>query len=323
MMDRTRNHERGIRGKGFSLFAALCLVVMIAPCISFAATSYPTKEELPDSCDVTFMTKMTDRASAEAARDTVLAQTAIRKADSVLEYSCFGQMAGIAANVGAKLFTETTYWKSGAGSKVDISSYDEHHSPGPVIVKLNIYQPIGTVGSALGDIVFSALSQYAKSNFGHSYLGIAGSSSAPTPSGSGYNCSDMQIVWHMSKCDPFLSKDFFTKIGQSEDIRKFPQACTAGTGFAGVEDKIKNNFSAPKTMDRVLTHLKKLHREAPEVQACAQQKPIATGRMVEKIKSFSKPATGSGHREVLTKAEKICLLPGCYYDYESDKCAEE
>ena len=285
------------------------LFLVVALCI-FVQQVHAAGE--PDSCDVSVYTKMKNRAAAEASRDTVMAQTAIRRPDSVLEYSCFSQFASLTAARAAPLFSESALWRN---NNVDISTYDPVHSPGEVNIALNVSQASGSLFNAIGMVVFDAMTNYGLTNFGHSYLGFVdatGSESSTAP----YACSAMQTVWHASKCDSFSSEDIFTKLGDGQDIRQWPAGseCT-GTGYA--------NLDIDVTPDPIVTNLQRYHREAPNVQDCASQRPFETGRMVTNVKDFNIPASGAPTRDMEMFQELICVLPGCYFDYNAGKCAEE
>jgi|GEM_PF-4207362 len=297
-------YNQSIRSVRLSIFLLIIGFISIHNVTLSGATSLQ-QTDLPDSCNVDFMTQMTNRATAEAARDTAMAQTALRKADSVLEYSCFSQFANLAATTTAPLFTETKHWDNKNISNTRPSSKQSN-------VNVSAYQPSGTVSDAIQNVVLDALEGYISDNFEHDYLAINGLNINHNEKAN-YDCSVMQIVWHMSKCDSFHSEDIFTKLGDQGDIRQYPQACN--------NKKIVDiNVQSPP--DPVITQLRRMNRNAPNVQSCSEQTPIATGRMVQKIKSVSSPILGIGSRETLDSAEKICLLPGCYYDYITNKCAE-
>lgn len=296
-LDITKDLQRFL----FLSVAALCI---------FAPPAYAEGE--PDSCDASIYTKMKNRAAAEASRDTVMAQTAIRRPDSVLEYSCFSQFASLTAVRAAPLFSESAVWQ---GNNVDISTYDPVHSPSAVNVALNVSQASGNLFNAIGMVAFDAMTNYGLANFGHNYLGFVDATGSGSSTAS-YACSAMQTVWHASKCDSFSSEDIFTKLGDGQDIRQWPAGseCT-GTGYASLDIDV--------TPDPIITNLQRYHREAPNVQDCASQTPLATGRMVTNVKDFNIPASGAPTRDVEVFPELICVLPGCYFDYNAGQCAEE
>lgn len=282
-------------------------ILLLIVCAALPVLSYAAGE--PDSCDVSFYTKMKNRAAAEASRDLTLAQTAIRKADSVLEYTCFDQFAKVTAEIAAPLFTETEQWKD---TEQDISTYDDPHSPNAIDLPVNTFLPDGTLMASIENVALQAMSQYISKNFSHQFIGFVDKSTPPAPGS--YSCDAMQRVWFSSKCDAFHGEDVFTFIGGTDDIRQQPAACT-GTGYAGID--------TTTDVDAIVTQLQKIHREAPNVQPCSSQTPIQTGRMVQRVKDTSLDTSAGLNVTRETDTEKICLLPGCYYNYKTKQCAEE
>ena len=65
-----------------------------------------------DACDADFMNQIYGRAYLEAEREIVMSQIALRKPDSVMEYTCFDQHAGLAGQYAAPLFSSSVNWQS-------------------------------------------------------------------------------------------------------------------------------------------------------------------------------------------------------------------
>jgi len=295
---------------------ALLSSFLLAPSLAGHAQN---TSKLPDSCDATFMTQIKNRASAEASRDLTLAQTAIRKPDSVLEYVCFSQFVEMTANQGAALFSDSTHWDSKA---IDISTGDQHHSPDPYEVETITYLPDTNMDRALQNVVLDTLAAqdgnnstgFGVENFGHDLLGgLLRIQNAPRD-GLSYYCTAMGDVWNFAKCDVFLSEDKFTNIGTFDDIRRLPQQCQNGTGYEGLE------ISAPA--DTLDTYLEEYDWEAPDVTKCDAQTGILTGRMVRAVKDVETTIGGTTNVLEETYAERTCLLPGCYYNHTEEKCQD-
>lgn len=269
-------------------------------------------QSIPESCDADFMTQMVSRATAEASRDVMVSQTVIRKPDSVLEYTCFDEFAKLTGTEAGPLFTETRRW---ASAQIDVSSYDDKHSPGPVMISVSAFQPTNTVDNAVKDIVLDVMDDYIDKNFGHDFLGDHGGSiSNPTTSSTGFNCTIMQQVWNAAKCENFNTDDVFTKLSAPKDLREKPQACNSPY------DAPTYDYDA----DLYDTFVEKTHRDAPgpPPPTCDSSTSIRTGRQIEII-TFSKGLLGQNNRSSIIKGERICLLPGCSYDYDAGKCIEE
>ena len=58
------------------------------------------------------MNQIYAKAYLEATRETVVQSIAVRKPDSVLEYTCFDQQLALSADQAAGIFTETTRWEN-------------------------------------------------------------------------------------------------------------------------------------------------------------------------------------------------------------------
>jgi hypothetical protein len=267
-------------------------------------------QTVPDSCDVDFMTQMVSRATAEASRDVMVSQTVIRKPDSVLQYTCFDQIAKLTGTIAGPLFTENTKWQS---ATIDVSSYDDKHSPGPVNISVSAFQPSNTVDNAVKDIVLDAMKAYTDKNFGHKFLGDHAGSISNPGAGGDYNCTIMQQVWNAAKCENFNTDDLFTELNAPKDLREKPKACN-------------NPYDAPTydyDVDIYDTFVERTNRNAPgpPPPTCEAFKAIQTGRQVEII-TFSKGLLGTTNRSSIITGERICLLPGCSYDYKAGKCIE-
>ncbi|HBR69067.1 MAG TPA: hypothetical protein DEA55_06800, partial [Rhodospirillaceae bacterium] len=68
--------------------------------------------------DADFMNQIYARTFLEASREIVMNETALRKPDSVMEYSCYDQQMSVTAHRLGPIFSETHQFKN---SLVDIS----------------------------------------------------------------------------------------------------------------------------------------------------------------------------------------------------------
>ncbi len=185
------------------------------------------------ACDGNFMNQIYSRAFLEASRDVIMSEQIIHKPDSVLEYTCFDQIVGMAADAVGPVFTENTYW--------DNDHTFAENSSGSLLTGDDSSTDITVDGAGLGSnymddsletLLYSELNEYITKNFSHTYLGGAltldnniTSSAMRTNT---YNCSHMKLVWDVAKCLDFAEDDRFRSFEHlaSYDPRTIPSTCS-------------------------------------------------------------------------------------------------
>ncbi|MCB1784214.1 MAG: hypothetical protein KDI13_09485 [Alphaproteobacteria bacterium] len=218
-------------GAGFSSMAMAACSPGI-PCTDYNVTTTPTsgtdaglnglKTGLAAPytgglCDGNVMNQMMSRAFLEANSENLLAETLIRKPDSVLEYTCFDQFLDVAGKY-MPSFSETTYWQN---HDVDLETADDSAT-----TTINVVFPAGKLSDLLELFLLPPLKAYIEtstansdgyepSNFAHDYLGGAATgvdhsmnldSLARTGN---YSCEEMYKIWQIAKCVDFGEEDQF------------------------------------------------------------------------------------------------------------------
>lgn len=175
------------------------------------------------TCDGNYMNQMIGQAFMTAGRETVMNEQIIRKPDSVLEYTCFDQLLTQTAAHGATL-TESTFWRNGS---VNTQTGDETGT-----ISYNFGYPSSHLDIALADLILPSLNRHITRNFSHKFLG--GSSAidhnmnlTSLPGSGSYNCTQMNTIWSLAKCNNFGGDDNFLSFGQllNGDPRQLPAAC--------------------------------------------------------------------------------------------------
>ena len=142
-------------------------------------------------CSPDFMRALNKKAELEAFRDVTIAQTHIKKPDSVFQLTCYNLMLSVASTVEGQTIAPFT---SGV-----------------------------TLSALMGDLIGTPLATYLESNYDHTILGGfpittgAGAQTAYNHSGSAINqldpanyaCSQMSKVWNQARCVDFDDSDFF------------------------------------------------------------------------------------------------------------------
>lgn len=149
------------------------------------------------------MNQIYARAFLEANREELMAQSLIRKPDSVLEYTCFDKFLGVAGEF-APSFSETEHWKD---HDIDLETEDDSDT-----TTIDVYRPAGTLSNLLELFLLPPLQTYIESNFSHTFLG--GDSTIDNDMvfsslAGAYNCSHMYQVWNIAKCVDFGEQDQF------------------------------------------------------------------------------------------------------------------
>lgn len=169
-------------------FANLVFLSFFIICAVFTNAAYSqTNETLEAGCDPNFMFTLNKKAEMEALRDVAMAQTHIKKPDSVFQLTCFDNM--LTNSLAVAQFP---------------SSVDASIREGQLSAVLNV---------TIGNIV----REHLNSNFDHTILGGYPLSPATAnhkfievrDTASSHNCAQMSIVWNMAKCINFDDSDFY------------------------------------------------------------------------------------------------------------------
>lgn len=235
-------------------------------------------------CDPNYYKSLKARAWLEAQREITQNQNLIYKPDSVLQYTCFNKHLNVLASRAGSMFSENPKWGGAA---------------------------IGMTGT-LNGLVNNALQSYLGANYSHKMLGDRSSQnySVSAVSPGSYSCDMMNKVWMAAKCQNFIvnagNDGFFTfdEYANSNDKRFEPSQCTAIKSTW--QNNIKEALTAvPWTRDTINPFQKELNFDS--ATSCNSITPVPTG-----IKIF----TTSG----ATLDEKICIMPGCFYNAVTNKC---
>ena len=286
------------------------------------------------ACDADLMNQIYAQSFMQAQRSTVLSEMVIRKPDSILELSCFDQLASLAATTAAPLFTESTQWNgvmTPIWGNLNKKIVDDERP-----VNINTFMEDDRQDTSIREIVLESLVAYLNGSFNHPLGGGAASGLPQTDTDSidvyttAYNCSFMNQIHFWSKCrnmnedDPFFSFQELTS--DSFDPRLLPEECEAAPL---IEENIlrlarneNDEFVAFDKMDNVYVD-EMLASDA--TKKCDSVTPIPTGLEFKKYKYVVNPGLlGIGASNTRTEAgsynDHVCPKPGCYYD--GTKCTE-
>ncbi|MDB2682978.1 hypothetical protein N9Z27_01855 [Alphaproteobacteria bacterium] len=284
------------------------------------------KHSSSDACDADFMNQIYAKSWLEAERSNVTAEILIRKPDSVLEYSCFNQMASIAATKIGPLFTEADDWDD---KEVEIDGEINTEDVDQPPIKINTYMEDDRMDKAIEEVVLKSLKKYLENNFDHDFLGGFSQGKKFDTSGidkiseDGYNCDYMNLVYFDAKCTNMNEDTAFDTFKEMTglDRRVWPKECGGDTDLEEFEETIKvaeNEDFKYVAFDRVSdTYFDRMY----DVQSCQDSTPVPTGITFE-IETFSVNSTtgdvtaGEGQQV----EDKVCPKPGCYYDAQSGQC---
>lgn len=299
-----------------------------APCVTGDYTTgngdNDNKRGQNETCDGDFMNQIYARAFMEAARETMVAQTYIRKPDSTLEYTCFDEFLNNTAEEAPDLFSETNDWfprpvplfnfNPVAGNSVAIAT----------AVSMAPLPPIlgSSLGSHLEDVISTTLNDYLD-NFTHDFLGGTGgmdSSISPSVSSGNYNCGSMGAIWDISRCQNFPDgPTLFTTFEElaTTDPRQFPSlgACSSPINTQLITTA-RNAAPAYDTADFDAVNLY-LDKIDPATSTAECLDPIDTGITVMIYDFTNVPSTTANpsgiNRAAVEVNDKVCVNPGCYY----------
>lgn len=177
------------------------------------------------SCDGNFMNQIYARAFLEASREVIMSEQLIHKPDSVLEYTCFDQLVGYAADAVGPVFSEKEYWRD---HEMEIRTADTTATEAVTITHLDD----DLVDDMLEPFLFDILEEYLNGSFSHSFMGNALSIDHTISSSAmrniSYSCSNMNAVWQIAKCADFAEDDRFRSFSSliESDPRSIPQMCS-------------------------------------------------------------------------------------------------
>lgn len=258
----------------------LLLAILLLTCL-VATTAY-AQTPAASACDPNYFESLKSRAWLEAQREITQNQNLIPRPDSVLEYSCFDNIIGIAGNSGRTNFSDNPQWGA----------------------------TLPTLPKKLDAEVNKQVGAYLDNNFGHTYRGgrsedkhtYRSAVSQISGSTTSYSCSEMNDVWQLAKCANFGEKDhdgFFTfdNYAKNADRRELVLQCGSSTQWG---NQISRSTGDTTPWEEVVTidYHSKIYPDS-----CAASLKITTGLTI-------KTTEGSGKGDT----EIICIKPGCYYN---------
>lgn len=167
----------------------------------------------------------------------------------------------------------------------------------------------GHFNNSLSIMIVDSLFRHLTSNFDHTFLGGTGALNR--------NCYLMRQVWDAARCDNFDREHFYSfRDLTGSDPRQLPEACSTGFDWSSaitLTDLEPGKLGAMKTLVTYLRHMN--YNLDPPPKCDKDSLIIETGVTV--LTGMAKGADGSAMTSV---AEKICSLPGCYYDPKAEKC---
>lgn len=246
-------------------------------------------------CDANIYNIHVNRAVLEASRETVMNQFFFTKPDSVLEYTCFGDVILASANATALLFTEGQSW---APKTIPTTGGS---------VSVNFRLDPGSFQNALELYVLDYTGLYLENNFWHSYLGGTG-----PDIGASNPCQVMRGVWQAAKCKNFDINWFYTfdeMVSNDPRIHPPSQECTnVGFDTAMIERSMEANKPTAGFPEATLFHMDYLIDAAD----CTLSTPVFTG--VTAHVTFAE-----GDTSVIKEfPDGFCIAPGCSYQMPDD-----
>ena len=289
------------------------------------------------ACDADFMNQIYAKAFIEAERETVINNSIILKPDSVLEYSCYDQIAAAVATAAGPLFSELDW------------PYNSVPNPNSGNISISVNMGATHLDGSIERLVLESLDTYANNSpngaFFHDFLGGAATGDnntfSTTVGGVGGVCDFMYNVYHIAKCDdfalnaPFITFEDFGGTGilnlLTTDPRTLPPApfpqCPAGHRITADLINLAKNYDPgnPHQVwpyaafdNPVDTHLDLILSPRPASggrPAIVCEDPIPTGVMVNYVEYGQDLA---GNQVIVTPPyqyqDKVCPNPGCYFD---------
>ncbi len=271
-------------------------------------------EEDEVTCDVNFMNQIYGRAFLEAEREVVVANTIMKKPDSVLEYTCFDQHVADSANYIGPIFTESTAYEN---VEVDVL-YDE-------IATINSVLDPEYLDRSLEKLVLKSLKGYVGGHFWHDFLGGAligeNNTISETVAGVDGVCDFMFNIHHVAKCDDFaldapfmyFNGDFGRVAMTTTDPRTLPVECPEPHRITqNIIDLANNKDRAYALFEPIDANLPFIHSVSEGI--CENPVPIPTGVTVKRSR-FGTDISGKPIViAVGSYPDAVCSNPGCFYN---------
>ena len=280
------------------------------------------KNDGDESCDANFMNQIYAKAFMEAERGTVMANSMILKTDSVLEYTCYDQLAAMVARnsnfspATRPFFGETDRWAPASISYIGGN------------VNINVDMGAGYLDNLINILVLESLTAYATGSFSYDFLGGTATGDnntfSTTVAGVQSVCDFMYNLHYISKCDDFALNTGFMSFEAmfgstplvSNDPRTLPVACPSTHGITStIIDVAKNdtwNFASFDPVDTAMMNLPITND--PSGGACDNVDPIPTGVIVSFEERDIDLAGQSNLVQQYTYEDKVCSNPACYFD---------
>jgi len=210
------------------------------------------------ACDGNFMNQIYARAFLEAQREVMLSEQIIHKPDSVLEYTCFDQYVGLAANYIDPLFSARQNWDDrviplwGDDNNTNVD-HDGDGDPDTVTINNDDVTYLSDqtdysvfendrYDNILEELLMDSMEEYIDENYDHTFMGesitLDNNMNLSSLSATGsYSCAHMLAVWDIARCIDFGEDDRFRSFNTlaSGDIRSIPQACSTPVASDVVE----------------------------------------------------------------------------------------
>ncbi|MCD8566609.1 MAG: hypothetical protein LRY36_01585 [Alphaproteobacteria bacterium] len=327
------------------------------PCLSYTPDTDANKSkaafsDLRKTCDGDVMNQIHARAFLESQRENMINQTAIRKPDSVLAYTCFDQYAGIAAQNAPKTFSESEDW---SGKSISLSVTGQPAGSYPATRTMQVSMGSGHIDNLMNNMGYAPIQTFVNTNFPYDFLGdtlteVSYKLGGSVQKTSSLNCGVMQAIWAVAKCENFqinpqLSQTFFSfKDLAEKDIRTLGKACNAPKISDQYIDAAENKapdykqFKSGEVTDPYkfvkvdgIRHLNEENKDDyfdPKLKPfdggtsgdCAP--PVKTGvKLLERQGSLSE----YGDLQAQTPKEyedAVCPNPECYYNAQSNGSQE-
>lgn len=275
------------------------------------------------ACDADFMNQIYAQSFMQAQRSTTLSEMVIRKPDSILELSCFDQLASLAAVTAAPLFTESRQWDNvnvPIWGNLNKKIVDDVRP-----VNINTYMEDDRQDNSIREVVLKSLIAYLNGSFDHPLGGGAASGLPQTDTDSidifttAYNCSFMNQIHFWSKCrnmnedDPFFSFQDLTS--DSFDPRLLPQECDAAPLIEeDIFNLARNEGEQYVAIDQIDNVYVDEMLASDTTQKCKDVKPIPTGLTFDKYKYTTGLFGTTNRTKTGSYEDHVCPKPGCYYD---------
>jgi murein DD-endopeptidase MepM/ murein hydrolase activator NlpD len=302
-------------------------------------TDRMSTDRFDQACDANVYQVIQQRAHFKVQENYVVSELLVKKPDSVMEYTCADQYAGIANQMGGRIFSNSTTW----APRAVMSSTG-------IPMLMNVSMDTRSLQMSLENTVTAAMKEYVRGNFPMGFLaGTGGGDYSPSGSlpGGFYTCSNMMQVWQTAKCTNFgEAKDFgsagpfvtFQELAMGNDPRThgkacnntgliptdlnqlrnelfmynglepafFNQAAQAGGYQAFIQAEFGNIFQQATGAGQgvFVPYMHEYHQPG----RCELMPPIPTGILVAKVEN-----AGQATSRVKTYDEYFCPTPGCYY----------